>query len=85
MYKDMKIGRKSTAFLAKILIFFFLLCKVTTLSYYLILNRLQIYSDILLETISKLYLCVCARYYYKVSFCIMLIHLKPLPGLKSLM
>lgn len=82
MYKDTKTGRRSVALLAKILIFF-LLCKVTTLSYYLILNWLQIYSDILFETISELY--VCARCYYKESFCILLIHLKPFSGLKILM
>lgn len=44
---------------------------------------MQIYSDILFETIWELY--VCARSYYKVSFCIVLIYLKPLPGLKTLM
>lgn len=82
MYKDMETGRRSIALLAKILIFF-LLCKVTTLSYYLILNWLHIYSDILFETISELY--VCARCCYKVSFCIELIYLKPFPGLKTLM
>lgn len=44
---------------------------------------MQIYSDFFFFNTSKL--CECARCYHKVSFCIVLIHLKSLLRFKTLM